>query len=152
MCPQFESECCASPTHLNEAMKIKNHVAGSIGVAVLAGITAISWEVFTVTDPYVVVPLASSSAPANARVGVLVGSGSRTLSIVSSNDVVVVADPGTSFKHEVIWIVEQPRKDGSHELKEFTCSLSEYAKVDQIRPMGSSIPNKIQQAAKGYRW
>ena len=41
-------------------MKIKTRVAGSIGVAVLAGITAISGEVFTVTDPHVVGPLASS--------------------------------------------------------------------------------------------
>jgi hypothetical protein len=41
-------------------MKIKNPVAGSIGVAWLAGITAISWEVFTVTDPHVVGPPASS--------------------------------------------------------------------------------------------
>lgn len=133
-------------------MKMKTIIAGITGVAVLAAITAVAWEVFTVTDPYVVTPLVSSSAPANASAGHAVGSGSRTLSIVSSSDVVVVADPGSSFKHEVIWIVEQPRKDGSHTLKEFTCNLPEYAAVEQIKPLGSAIPSEIQQTANGHRW
>jgi hypothetical protein len=44
-------------------MKIKKLGAGSIGVAVLAGITAISWEVFTVTDPHVVGPSIVNSKP-----------------------------------------------------------------------------------------
>ena len=140
------------PPHLTLAMKIKTFIVGITGVAVLAAIAALVWEVFTVTDPYVVTPLASSTAPASARAGHAVGSGSRTLSIVSRSDVVVVADPGASFKHEVIWLVEQPRKDGSHALKEFTCKLPEYAAVDQIKPLGSSIPTEIQQIANGHRW
>ena len=133
-------------------MKMKTIIAGIVGMAVLSGITALAWEVFTVTDPYVVTPLASSSAPANASAGHAVASGSRTLTIVSSSDVVVVADPGASFKHEVIWIVEQPRKDGSKTLKEFRCNLPEYAAVDQIKPPDSSIPTEIQQTANGHRW
>lgn len=134
------------------AVKMKTIIAGITGVAVLTAITALVWEVFTVTDPYVVTPLASSTAPANASAGHAIGSGSRTLSIVSSSDVVVVADPGASFRHEVIWVVEQPRKDGSHTLKVFTCELPEHAAVDQIKPLGSAIPTEIQQTANGYRW
>jgi hypothetical protein len=134
------------------AMKMKTFIVGITGVPVLAAIAALVWEVLTVTDPYVVIPLASSTAPASARAGHTVKSGSRTLSIVSSRDVVVVADPGASFKHEVVWIVEQPRKNGSHALKEFTCSLPEYAAVDQIKPLGSSIPTEIQRIANGHRW
>jgi hypothetical protein len=133
-------------------MKIKTFVVGVTGVAVLVGSAALVWEVSTCTEPYVVAPLASSAAPASARAGHEVGSGSRTLSVVSSSDIVVVADPGASFKHEVIWIVEQPRKDGSHALKEFTCNLPEYAAADQIKPLGSSIPTEILQTAKGNRW
>ena len=131
---------------------MKTIIVGITSVAVLAAIAALVLEVFTVTDPYVVTPLGSSTAPAGAHTGHTVGSGSRTLSIVSSSDVVVVADPGASFKHEVIWIVEQPRKDGSHTLKEFTCNLPEYAAADQIKPLGSSIPTEILQTANGHRW
>lgn len=133
-------------------MKKKAIIVGITGMVVLAAIAALAWEVFTVTDPYVVTPLASSSAPATSSAGYAVAIGSRTLSIVSGSDVVVVADPGVSFKHEVIWIVEQPRKDGSHTLKEFRCSLPKYVAVDQVRPLGSPIPPEIQQTANGHRW
>lgn len=118
----------------------------------LAGITAFAWNVLTVTDPCLVKPLTSSYAPASASVGHLEGGGSRILSIVSGSDIVVVADPGASFQHEVVWLVEQPRKDGGHTLKEFRCELPQHAAVDQIRPLGSPIPTKIQQTANGGRW
>ena len=133
-------------------MKMKFIIAGIVVMAVLAGITALAWEVLTVTNPYVVSPLSSSPAPASASVGRSIGSGSRILSVVSSLDVVVVADPGASFKYEVVWLVELPRKDGSHALKVFRCDLPQHASVDQIRSLGSAIPTEIQQTADGRRW
>jgi hypothetical protein len=85
-------------------------------------------------------------------VGHSVVSGSRTLSIVSSNDVAVVADPGVSFQYEVVWLVEHPRKDSTHTLMEFKCEMPQYAAIDQIKPLGSQIPPKIQRVADGGQW
>ena len=134
-------------------MKKKFLITGfAAGLTVLAGITVLAWEVFTITDPYLVKPLTSSLAPTTADVGHSVSSGSRTLSIVSSSDIIVVADPGASFKHEVVWLVERPRKDGGHTLREFRCELPDDAAIDQIMPLGSPIPTKIQQIADGGRW
>jgi len=125
-------------------------IAGVVlGLAVLVGVTALAWKAFTVTDAYLVKPLTASPAPPGARIGHSVASGSRTLSIVSSNDVIVVADPGASFQYEVIWLVERPRKDGAHTLTEFKCELPQYAAIDQIKPLGSRIPLKIQRTADG---
>lgn len=138
--------------YLMTAMKKKSIIVGIAGLAALAGITTLAWEVFTVTDPYLVSPLTSSPAPASASVGHSVDSGSRTLSVVSSSDIIVVADPGASFKYEVIWIVERPREDGSNALKEFICNLPEYAAVDQIKPLGTPVPTEIQQTANGRQW
>jgi hypothetical protein len=94
----------------------------------------------------------SSPAPAGASAGYSVGSGTYTLSIVSNNDVVVVADPGASFQHEIVWLVERPRKSGSHTLMEFKCELPQCAAAGQIKPLGSPIPRKIQQVADGAQW
>lgn len=123
-----------------------------LGLVVLIGVAALAWSTFTITDPYLVKPLTSSPAPAGASVGHSVASGSRTLSIVSSNDVVVVADPGASFRYEVVWLVERPRKDGARTLAEFKCELPQYAALGPINPLGSQIPPKIQQVADGGQW
>jgi hypothetical protein len=65
-----------------------------VGILVVAGISTLVWKAFTVTNPYLVKPLTFSPAPAGATVGHSLEHASRTLSIVSSNIVVVVADPG----------------------------------------------------------
>jgi hypothetical protein len=135
------------------AMKTPLTITGIVlGLALVVGVAALAWRAFTATDPYLVKPLTSSSASAGASVGYSIASGSRTLSIVSSNDVVVVADPGASFRYEVVWLVERPRKDGAHTLTEFKCELPQGAAVDQIRPLGSAIPPEIQQVANGGQW
>jgi len=121
-------------------------------LAALVGVATLAWKSFAVTDPYLVKPLTSFPAPVGASVGHSVASGSRTLSIVSSNDVVVVADPGASFRYEVVWLVERSRKDGAHTLMEFKCQLPQYAALGPINPLGSQIPPKIQQVADGGRW
>jgi len=128
-------------------------IAGIVlGLAVLVGVAAFAWKAFTITDPYLVRSLTSSPAPSDVSVGHSVVSGSRTLSIVSSNDVAVVADPGVSFQYEVVWLVERPRKDSTHTLMEFKCELPRYAAVDHIKPLGSQIPPKIQRVADGGQW
>jgi len=47
-------------------MKKKLIIAGAFGVVGLIGVTALAWEVFTITDPYRVEPLTSSPASAGA--------------------------------------------------------------------------------------
>jgi hypothetical protein len=123
-----------------------------VGLAVLVGVAALVWSAFTITDPYLVKPLTSSPVLASASIGHSVASGSRTLSVVSSNDVVVVADPGASFQYEVVWLVERPRRDGASTLTEFKCELPQFAAVGQIKPLGTTIPPKIQQVADGGQW
>ena len=134
------------------AMKMKYIITGLVGMVGLVGVTALAWEVLTVSDPYRVEPLTSSPASVGATAGHSVDSSTRTLSIVSSGEVVVVADPGESFRYEVIWLVEKPCAGTAHLLKEFCCKLPEFATESQIRPMGTPVPAKIQQVADRNRW
>jgi hypothetical protein len=123
-----------------------------VGVVIVVGISVLAWKTITITDPYVVKPITSTPAPVGASVGHSIGSATRTLSIVSSNDIVVVADPGASFQYEVLWLVERPRKDGTHTLMEYKCEMPQYAAAGHINPVGSQIPPKIQQVADGGQW
>jgi hypothetical protein len=131
-------------------MKRKLIVVGiTFTIVLAAGISMLAWKAFTITDPYLVKPLTSSPAPPGATVGYSLATATRTLSIVTSNDVVVVADPGASFRYEVLWLVERPKKDGAGTLMEYKCKLPQYAAADHINPIGSQIPPKIQQIADG---
>lgn len=128
-------------------------IAGAVLGVVVAGAIAVGiWKAATITDPYLVKPVAVSPARNGARVGHSVKNGTRTLSIVSSNLVVVVADPGASFQHEVVWLVEKPRGDGNHTLMEYTCQLPQYSAAEHVKPVGSEIPPKIQNTAGGGQW
>lgn len=134
-------------------MKKKLIVVGiALSVVLAAGISMIVWETLTITDPYMVKPLTSSPTPIGATVGQSLESDSRTLSIVSSNDVVVVADPGASFRYVVLWLVERPRKNGVSTLMEYRFALPQYASADHINPVGSRIPTNIQQVADRGQW
>jgi hypothetical protein len=127
-------------------------ISAAVGFTVLVAILTLARKALTITQPYLVKPLTSSPAPSGASIGHSVASGSRTLSVVTSNDVIVVADPGASFKHEVLWLVERPRKDGARTLLEFKCQLPRYAAIGHINPIGSQIPPKIQGVAEGGNW
>ena len=133
-------------------MKIKTIIAGLVGVAALVGVTALAWEALTVTDPYRVAPLTSYPASPGATVGHSVNSSTRILSVVSSGEVVVVADPGESFRYEVVWLVEKPTAGSARALKEFRCNLPEFATESQIRPLGTPVPARIQHVADSNRW
>jgi hypothetical protein len=124
----------------------------AVAVAVLAATSFGVWKFLTVTDPYRVEPISASPAPVGAKVGYTVKNDTRTLSIISSNRVVVVADPGASFRYEVLWLVERPRKDGSAALMEYTCKLPEFAAVDHIYPPTTQPPLKIQKASEAIGW
>lgn len=127
-------------------------IAGSaLGLAVLVGFSALAWKAFTITDPYLVKPLKCAPAPVGATVGDSITSGSHSLSVISSNDVVVVVDPGVSFLYEVVWLVERPRRDGKHTLLEFKCELPQHAE-GHIKPLGSHIPAKIRRVADESLW
>jgi hypothetical protein len=133
-------------------MKRKLVVVGiTFTIVLAAGISILAWKALTITDPYLVKPLTSSPALPGATVSYSLATATRTLSIVTSNDVVVVADPGASFRYEVLWLVERPKKDGASTLMEYKCKLPQYAAADHINPIGSQIPPKIQQVADGER-
>jgi hypothetical protein len=104
-------------------------------------------QVLAVTDPYIVKPIASQAARAGLTSGHFVDGAGRVLSVLSSNDVVVVADPGASFSHEVLWLVEQTRKTGDRTLMEFTYVLPQHAAPEHIKPLGSQVPAKLMQLA-----
>ena len=124
----------------------------AVAVAVVAATSFGVWRFLTVTDPYRVEPITESPAPVGAKAGYTVKNDTRTLSIISSNRVVVVADPGASFQYEVLWLVERPRKDGSTALIEYSCKLPEAAAVDHINPPTAQLPPKIQKASEATGW
>jgi hypothetical protein len=123
-----------------------------LSAALLAGTLVLGWKALTVTDPYIVEPMATSPARAGATVGHALEPTSRILSIVSNTDVVVVADPGASFRHEVLWLVERPGKTGERRLMEYKYKLKQHAVADHIHPIGAQVPLKIQQVADGRPW
>jgi hypothetical protein len=128
-------------------------VAGiTVAVVAMAAASFGAWKLLTVTDPYRVEPITASPAPTGAKVGYTVKMDTRTISIVSSNQVVVVADPGTSFRYEALWLIERPRKDGSASLIEYACKLPEFAAVDNIHPPTAQPPPKIQKASEAIGW
>jgi hypothetical protein len=122
------------------------------GVAIAGVVSVTVWTMATVTNPYVVEPLSVSPAPNGAKVGHSVDGTTRTLSIVSRNRVVVVADPGASFQYVDVWLVEKPRRDGSNALVELKCQLPAHAVAEHIHPIGSVVSAKIQRAADGAPW
>src|SRR5690606_23831069 len=117
------------------------------GLIVSASAWILAWNVFTITDPYLVKPLASSDAGPGASQGHAVQAGN--LVVISTTDVVVVADPGASFAHEVLWLVEQPRADETLTLREYVFQSPPSATVNQIHPSGTPIPANVQRVADG---
>jgi hypothetical protein len=127
-------------------------VGVTICVVFGGGISIFVWKAAHIISPYIVKPLKYSLAPVGSVVGFSIQSDTRTLSIVSSNDVLVVADPGVSFKYEELWLVERPRKNGDTSLLEFKFLLPEHATAEHINPISSRIPPKIQQLADDGSW
>ena len=123
-------------------------VAGMfVGFALLAAVMLSVWKFATITDPYCVEPISVSVASGGAKVGYSVKLETRPLSVSSSNEVVVVADPGTSFRYEVLWLVERRRSDGTHGLMAYTYKLPRFAAVNHINAPTTEPPPEIRKAA-----
>ncbi|HEY5754028.1 MAG TPA: hypothetical protein VIT21_12825 [Chthoniobacterales bacterium] len=124
-----------------------------IGFNVLAAIVAVGAYVtycaLSITDPYVVEASEIRLVPHEVEEGFRVDIEHRVLSVVSDKEIVLVADPGFSFHHEVLWLVEKPRKASSTESREFRFELPEYAKVDQIFFSDASTPLHVLKTASG---
>lgn len=91
-------------------------------------------------------------APSDAKTGHTVDTATRTLSVVSRQKVVVIADPGASFSHEVLWIVEIPKKDGPNGLMTYQVEMPKFSVAEHIHPLGSDVPPKIAKLASGGQW
>ena len=127
-------------------------VALVVGVLCATAILIFFLRAAAFTEPYMIKPMTASPAPNGVKVGHTMNANTRTLSVFSSNAVVVVADPGVSFQYEVLWIVEQQRNDKSDDLLEYRFELPEYAVAEHINPIGSEIPPTILKAANGNQW
>jgi hypothetical protein len=123
----------------------------AIAVLVVVGIGALKVFRFDPTAPYVVRPTTVSSADTTAQVGSVFDSATHTLSVVSDTPVVVVADPGKSFKYEVVWVVADPRPNQAVRRCNYRFALSEYAKAEHVNPLGTALPPEIQKTATD-RW
>lgn len=122
-----------------------------IVVAIDAAVGFLIFQGVTITDPYIIKPTSQLPARGDANVGHTIKTGTHTLSVVSRKNVVVIADPGASFKYEVLWLVKKPREDRSDNPVEYQYALPEYALAEHINPIGSETPPKIQRVAEG-RW
>ena len=118
-------------------------------LVVMAG-TCILFKVFTVTEPYVIKPINVVTATSGAPVNHVINTNTGILSVFSSNLVVVVADPGASFQHEVLWLVAVPRTDQSRELKEYRFKMPKFAMAEHVNEIGVALPDKIRKAANGW--
>jgi hypothetical protein len=121
-------------------------------VVVAAGILFLAVKLINVTDPYVVKPVAVLPAPIDAKMGYTVDAATRTLSVVSRKEVVVVSDPGAFFSHEVLWILQVPKKEESRDPVLYRVELPKFADTAHIKLQGSDTPPKIAKFANGDQW
>lgn len=134
-------------------MKRVFKVVGVVVALIIAGAVAVvTFKAFTITEPFIVEPVTELAPPKGAKPGHEIKADTRTLSVFSSNLVVVVADPGASFQYDVLWLVEKPREDGSGMLMEYRCELPKHAVAEHINGIGSKLPPEILEAANGNRW
>lgn len=103
----------------------------------------------SVTSPYLIKPASRVSPPVGAAPGTSFNASTHSLSVVSDVPLVVVADPGKSFKHEVIWVIAQAAEK-KEEPMEYRFNLSEYTVEKHIHPPGVTVPPEIKKAAN--RW
>ncbi len=132
----------------------RRYRAGTI--LVLTGLVVVSCAVLSihrllgVTDPYVIRPLSVSVAAPSAKVGCTIDG--KTLSVVTSNDVVCVADPGVSFQYEVVWLVLRPPTAPTQELRVHTFELPAYADPDHVNGLDTEVPLDIVKVASDNKW
>ena len=123
-----------------------------LSIVAVAGLIWLAVELDTCTDPYVVKPTVILPAPSDTKIGHSFDATTHTLSVVSRNEVIVVADPGASFSYEVLWLWEVPPKGGSDRLMLYRVQLPEFSDDEHINPLGAKAPPKIAKFASGDKW
>ena len=125
-------------------------------VLVLVGLLVVSGAVFCiskllgVTDPFIIESLSVSPAAPDAIIGYSIDG--NVLSVVSSNDVVCVADPGISFQYVVVWLVPLPPATPMQELRVHKYGLPKYADPDHINGLDAEVPADIAEVASDNKW
>jgi hypothetical protein len=133
-------------------MKIITTTLALLAILVVTVIGYAGYTAFTVTDPYVVKPASIEPAKKEAIIGYSFDKESKTLSVTTSKDVILVADPGKSFKYVEIWILERPRASNDTLLSEYKFHVSEFAQDDKIHFANTEIPTEIAKVAQRTEW
>jgi hypothetical protein len=120
--------------------------------AVLLTGALVLWKMGAATAPYAIRPIAVLAVSNDAVVGHTVDLAKRSLSVVSQREVVVVADPGASFQHEVLWLVEVPRSDGSSDKRLYRFETPKFAVAQHIHPIGAALAPNIAKFASNGHW
>lgn len=120
-----------------------------IGMCVVG---VVMYKLHTITDPYIIEPLSALPVPDNTAVGHSING--KMLSVVSTDNVVCVVDPGVSFAYRVVWLVPKPRTDTEHKLVEYKYVLQFHTNANDahVNGLNSEVPNEIAVMADGNRW
>jgi len=130
-------------------MKKRKIAVCLLGIAIASIVAFFSYSAMTATKPYIVKPSSFRTASNDLQTGYSFDHSTHVLSVASSKDVVVVCDPGKSFRYVVTWIIERPRKtnDLIPVVKHY--HLSKFSEYDHIHAPTSECPPEILKAANG---
>jgi hypothetical protein len=121
-------------------------------VAILLTGALVLWKINDATAIYAIKPTVVLQVSSDTAVGHTVDIAKRTLSVVSQREVVVIADPGASFQHEVLWLVEVPRFDGSSDKRLYRFETPKFAVAQHIHPIGAALAPNIAKFASNGDW
>jgi hypothetical protein len=130
---------------------MKKTVSIALAAVIFTG-ALVLWKISAATAPYAIRPSSVLVVSKDATVGHTVDLAKRALSVISQRDVVVVADPGASFLHEVLWLVEVPRSDGSSDKKLYSFETPKFIATEHIYPIGAPLAPDIAKFAGDSRW
>jgi hypothetical protein len=139
-----------SQPYLNQAKMTKT--IPIVAAAIIVTVVLVFWKMNAATTPYAIKPTAVLEASKDATVGHTVDIAKRALLVISQSDVVVVADPGASFQHEVLWLVPVPRTDGSSDKRLYRFETPQFAAAEHIHPIGTPLAPDIAKFASDGHW
>ena len=118
-----------------------------IAMIVVGGVAFAIYKVFSCFDPYIIEPQSVVEVAPNTKDGYSVAGG--TLSVVSSNDVVCVADPGASFQYAAVWLAPLPPAKQGQVLRLYKFDLPGNANTNHIYWLNAEAPANILEVATG---
>ncbi|MEI6809288.1 MAG: hypothetical protein WCN95_11260 [bacterium] len=122
----------------------------AIGMLIVGAAVFAIYKTLSITVPYLIEPTSVRPAAPGATVGyVLKG---RTISVVSSNSIICISDPGVSFQYEVVWLVPKSQPIGKQDLMEFIFPLPAYADARHINGPDVAAPPDIKTVASEGKW